>query len=80
MSGRRIRQAVVGGGSVWTPELADGIARLGKTLPAEGLVLVDPVVPARIEVVAGLTSCPRRGRQHLPSHRDCGHPSGPATE
>ncbi len=55
MSGRRIRLVVVGGGSTYPPELADGIARLGKSLPVEELVLVDPD-PARIEVVAGLTS------------------------
>ena len=52
MSGRRIRLAVVGGGSTYTPELADGIARLGTSLPVEELVLVDPD-PARIEVVLG---------------------------
>lgn len=55
MTGRRIRLAVVGGGSTYTPELADGIARLGETLPVEELVLVDPDA-ARLEVVAGLTS------------------------
>lgn len=55
MSRRRIRLAVVGGGSTYTPELADGIARLGDTLPVEELVLVDPDA-ARIEVVAGLAS------------------------
>lgn len=55
MSARRIRLAVVGGGSTYTPELADGIARLGTTLPVEELVLVDPDV-ARRENVAGLTA------------------------
>ncbi len=55
MTGRRIRLAVVGGGSTYTPEFADGIARLGETLPVEELVLVDPDA-ARLEVVAGLTS------------------------
>lgn len=55
MSERRIRLAVVGGGSTYTPELADGIARLGATLPVEELVLVDPDAPRR-EIVAGLTA------------------------
>jgi 6-phospho-beta-glucosidase len=55
VSERRIRLAVVGGGSTYTPELADGIARLGASLPVAELVLVDPDA-ARREVVAGLTA------------------------
>ena len=55
MTTRRIRLAVVGGGSTYTPELADGIARLGEMLPVAELVLVDPDT-ARIDVVAGLTA------------------------
>lgn len=55
MSERRIRVAVVGGGSTYTPELADGIARLGRELPVDELVLVDPDI-ARTEIVAGLAS------------------------
>lgn len=51
----RIRLVVVGGGSTYTPELADGIARLGAMLPVAELVLVDPD-PERVGVVAGLTS------------------------
>lgn len=51
----RIRLVVVGGGSTYTPELADGIARLGAMLPVAELVLVDPD-PERVRVVAGLTS------------------------
>lgn len=34
--------AVVGGGSTYTPELVDGLARLRDTLPVTELVLVDP--------------------------------------
>ncbi|KJY42323.1 6-phospho-beta-glucosidase [Streptomyces sp. NRRL B-1568] len=44
---------VVGGGSTYTPELVDGIARLRTTLPVEELVLVDPD-PERLELVGGL--------------------------
>ncbi|MFR9674819.1 6-phospho-beta-glucosidase [Streptomyces sp. TR06-5] len=34
--------AVVGGGSTYTPELVDGLARLRDSLPVEELVLIDP--------------------------------------
>ncbi|THA26391.1 6-phospho-beta-glucosidase [Streptomyces sp. RKND-216] len=34
--------AVVGGGSTYTPELVDGLARLRDTLPVDELILVDP--------------------------------------
>jgi 6-phospho-beta-glucosidase len=34
--------AVVGGGSTYTPELVDGLARLRNTLPVSELILVDP--------------------------------------
>lgn len=44
---------VVGGGSTYTPELADGIARLGDALPVARLVLVDTNIE-RARVVAGL--------------------------
>lgn len=50
---RAISLAVVGGGSTYTPELADGIARLHATLPVARLVLVDPDLE-RTRVVAGL--------------------------
>lgn len=40
--------AVVGGGSTYTPELVDGIARLG--LPVTELALIDPDAP-RLEIV-----------------------------
>jgi 6-phospho-beta-glucosidase len=34
--------AVIGGGSTYTPELVDGVARLGDQLKVSELVLVDP--------------------------------------
>ena len=40
MTGMKL--AVVGGGSTYTPELVDGLARLGDTLPVDELVLLDP--------------------------------------
>ena len=52
-STRPLRIVVVGGGSTYTPELADGIARLGDALPVARLVLVDPNIE-RARVVAGL--------------------------
>ncbi len=55
MSAGPLRLVVVGGGSTYTPELADGIARLGRSLPVDELVLVDPDL-ARTEIVAGLAA------------------------
>ena len=52
---RALRIVVVGGGSTYTPELADGIARLGESLPVKELILVDPDL-ARARVVAGLSA------------------------
>ncbi|MBX3194266.1 MAG: 6-phospho-beta-glucosidase [Microbacteriaceae bacterium] len=46
-----MRIAVIGGASTYTPELVDGIGRLG--LPVDELALVDPDTD-RLEVVAGL--------------------------
>lgn len=57
-----MRIAVIGGGSTYTPELVDGIGRLG--LPVDELALMDPD-GGRLEVVAGL------GRRIL---RRLGHP------
>jgi 6-phospho-beta-glucosidase len=37
-----VKLAVVGGGSTYTPELVDGLARLGGTLAVDELVLLDP--------------------------------------
>lgn len=52
---RALRIVVVGGGSTYTPELADGIARLQDSLPVAQLILVDPDL-ARARVVAGLSA------------------------
>lgn len=49
----RIKLAVVGGGSTYTPELIDGFARLRALLPLEELVLIDPDTE-RLELVGGL--------------------------
>ncbi|AOP51008.1 6-phospho-beta-glucosidase [Streptomyces lydicus] len=50
---RRVKLAVVGGGSTYTPELIDGFARLRDVLPLEELVLIDPALD-RLELVGGL--------------------------
>lgn len=54
--------AVVGGGSTYTPELVDGIARLAGTTDVDQLVLCDPDT-VRLEVVAGVSQriAARRG-------------------
>src|SRR5471030_2320898 len=49
-----MKLAVVGGGSTYTPELVDGMARLRDQLPLEELVLVDPD-PHRLELVGGVS-------------------------
>jgi 6-phospho-beta-glucosidase len=46
--------AVVGGGSTYTPELVDGIARLGDGIEVDQLVLCDPD-SARLDAVAGVS-------------------------
>lgn len=51
---RRLRIVIVGGGSTYTPELAEGIARLGDELPVAELILVDPDV-ARTATVAAFS-------------------------
>ena len=48
-----MRVTVVGGGSTYTPELVDGIARLRDSLAVEELVLVDPAAE-RLAPVAGV--------------------------
>jgi 6-phospho-beta-glucosidase len=48
-----MKVTVVGGGSTYTPELADGIGRLGHLLPVTELVLMDPDLH-RLEVVGGV--------------------------
>ena len=45
-----MKVAVVGGGSTYTPELADGFARLRSVLPIDELALVDPARD-RLDVV-----------------------------
>ena len=50
-----MKLAVVGGGSTYTPELVDGIARLRELLPVEELVLVDPAAD-RLELVGGVAT------------------------
>ncbi|HTY71668.1 MAG TPA: 6-phospho-beta-glucosidase [Actinomycetes bacterium] len=50
---RRVRIAVVGGGSTYTPELVEGFARRAAQLDVGELVLHDPSTD-RLEVVGGL--------------------------
>jgi 6-phospho-beta-glucosidase len=47
-----MKLAVVGGGSTYTPELVDGLARLGDVLDVDELVLLDPDAD-RLAVVGG---------------------------
>jgi 6-phospho-beta-glucosidase len=49
-----MKVTVVGGGSTYTPELVDGLARLRDLLPVEELVLADPAA-ARLDVVAAMS-------------------------
>jgi 6-phospho-beta-glucosidase len=49
-----VKLCVVGGGSTYTPELVDGIARLRDTLPVSELALVDPD-ERRLELVGGFS-------------------------
>src|SRR5688500_16440750 len=48
-----IKAAVIGGGSTYTPELIEGIARRSERLPVDELCLMD-ISPERLEVVGGL--------------------------
>jgi 6-phospho-beta-glucosidase len=50
-----MKLVVVGGGSTYTPELVDGVARLSGSLPVSELVLVDPD-ERRLALVGGLSS------------------------
>ncbi|HWC84252.1 MAG TPA: 6-phospho-beta-glucosidase [Pseudonocardiaceae bacterium] len=50
-----MKLAVVGGGSTYTPELVDGIARLADRLPVEELVLIDPDAH-RLALVGGVSA------------------------
>ena len=47
-----MKLAVVGGGSTYTPELVDGLARLGDVLDVDELVLLDPDTE-RLDIVGG---------------------------
>ena len=49
-----MKVAVVGGGSTYTPELVDGIARLQNQFGVDELVLIDPA-EERLELVAGIS-------------------------
>jgi 6-phospho-beta-glucosidase len=60
-----MKLCVVGGGSTYTPELVDGLARLRGTLPVTELALVDPD-ERRLELVGGFS------RRILARH---GHPA-----
>jgi 6-phospho-beta-glucosidase len=48
-----IKVAVIGGGSTYTPELIEGIARRNDRLPVDELVLMD-ISAERLELIAGL--------------------------
>ncbi len=48
-----LKLAVVGGGSTYTPELIEGIARRSERLPVDELVLLD-IDAERLEIVGGL--------------------------
>jgi 6-phospho-beta-glucosidase len=60
-----MKLTVVGGGSTYTPELVDGLARLRDELTVDELVLMDPS-EHRLELVGGIS---RRILSHL------GHPT-----
>jgi 6-phospho-beta-glucosidase len=52
-----LKIVVVGGASTYTPELADGFARLYDRLPLDELALVDlPSAAERLELVGGLSA------------------------
>ena len=48
-----VKLAVVGGGSTYTPELIEGIARRSDRMAVDELVLLD-IDPERLEIVGGL--------------------------
>src|SRR6476646_3984552 len=48
-----LKVAVVGGGSTYTPELVEGVARRAAVLPIDELVLMDPGKDS-LDVVGGL--------------------------
>jgi len=71
-----MKVAVVGGGSTYTPELADGFARLADVLTVDELVLVDPAAD-RLDIVGRFaarlfTHAGHRGRVRWTSDLDDG--------
>ncbi|MEU9844513.1 hypothetical protein AB0C69_35470, partial [Actinomadura sp. NPDC048032] len=50
-----LKLTVIGGGSTYTPELVDGLARAHAALPVSELVLADPDA-RRLELVGGLSA------------------------
>jgi 6-phospho-beta-glucosidase len=58
-----MKLAVVGGGSTYTPELVDGMARLRDVLPLDELVLIDPDLE-RLALVGGLSRRIMAARDH----------------
>ncbi|MQS14389.1 6-phospho-beta-glucosidase [Streptomyces kaniharaensis] len=61
--GSTLKLAVVGGGSTYTPELVDGLARLRDVLPVGELVLIDPAAD-RLELIGGLARRIFAGQGH----------------
>ncbi|HEX4443637.1 MAG TPA: 6-phospho-beta-glucosidase [Galbitalea sp.] len=49
-----MKLAIVGGGSTYTPELVDGLVRMGDQLPLDELWLVDPD-PERLDLITGMS-------------------------
>src|SRR6516165_12839572 len=58
-----MKLAVIGGGSTYTPELVDGVARLSSDVKVEELVLVDPD-ETRLSVVGPVSSRIMRAYGH----------------
>jgi 6-phospho-beta-glucosidase len=58
-----MKVAVVGGGSTYTPELVDGVARLAGRAGVSELVLIDPD-PARLDVVGPFSARIMRAAGH----------------
>ena len=69
--GGGVKLAVVGGGSTYTPELVDGIARLSGDVAVEELVLVDPD-ETRLAVVGPFSDRLMRAHGH-PGQADLDH-------
>src|SRR6059058_1636378 len=61
--GRHMKVAVVGGGSTYTPELVDGMARLAGRVGVSELMLVDPD-SARLDVVGPFSARIMRAAGH----------------